>query len=149
MVLNMQIKLDQVHIQNLRSIRSADVSLSPFSVMFGMNDSGKSNFVLALRLALGNGAIDSKDVFCSPEKPYCLDDVVVIDLKFIAVDAKGDRTDSFNELWGLHLGNNVMIDYDDKEFFAFRTEFIYDIEKEEYIRDRKIITEWNNSTKAG
>ena len=142
----MQIKLDQVHIQNLRSIRSADVSLSPFSVMFGMNDSGKSNFVLALRLALGNGVIDSKDVFCSPEKPYCSDDVVVIDLKFIPIDAKGDRTDSFNELWGLHLGNNVMIDYDDKEFFAFRTEFIYDTEKEEYIRDRKIITEWNDST---
>lgn len=142
----MEIRLNQVQIQNFRSIKNANLLLNSFSVMFGMNDSGKSNFILALRLAFGNANIDAKDVFCSPETPYSTDHKVSIDLKFVPVDASGQQISTFNDLWGLHLGSNVMTDADDKEFFAFRTEFIYDDEREEYTRDRKVISEWNNTT---
>lgn len=141
----MEIRLNQVKIQNLRSVKSADLLLRSFSVLFGMNDSGKSNFILALRLALGNGSLDSEDIFCSPECPYSTESKVSIDLKFVPVNASGEQLDTFNDLWGLHLGSNVMTDNDDKEFFAFRTEFVYDIEKEEYIRDRKVISEWTDT----
>ena len=141
----MNIQLTQVCIHNLRSIKEATIHLRPFSVMFGMNDSGKSNFLLALRLALGNGNIDEKDVFCSLETPYNTDSVISIDLKFIPIGEDGQQTETFNELWGLHLGENVATDDEDKEFFAFRTEFNYDSDKEEYIRDRKIINEWREN----
>lgn len=142
----MEIMLNQVQIQNLRSIKNSNILLNSFSVLFGMNDSGKSNLILALRLAFGNASIDAKDVFSSPESPYSTAHKVSIDLKFVPVDSSGQQVAIFNDLWGLHLGSNVMTDADDNEFFAFRTEFVYDDEKEEYIRDRKIISEWNNTT---
>jgi len=113
--------------------------------MFGMNDSGKSNFLLALRLAFGNGMINEKDVFCSQSTPYDTIRVVTIDVKFIPVDDAGKRTDTFNELWGLHLGNCAMTDSEEKEFFAFRTEFTYDADKEEYVRDRLIVNQWDDN----
>lgn len=141
----MNIQLEQVNIRNLRSIKDASIHLRPFSVMFGMNDSGKSNFLLALGLAFGNRNIDEKDVFCSQDIPFSSSSVVCIDLKFVPVDDAGKRVDEFNEIWGLHLGENVMTDDDDKEFFAFRTEFEYDTDKEEYVRDRKLITEWRDN----
>jgi putative ATP-dependent endonuclease of OLD family len=141
----MNIQLAQVNIHNLRSIKEATVQLKSSSVLFGMNDSGKSNFLLALRLSLGNGSIDEKDVFCSLESPYKTEKAVSIDLKFIPVGEDGQQTDTFNELWGLHLGENIATDDEDKEFFAFRTEFTYDPDKEEYVRDRMVINEWRGN----
>ena len=138
----MNIQLEQVNIQNLRSIKKATVHLRPFSIMFGMNDSGKSNFLLALGLALGNRSIDEKDIFCSQDTPYSSSSVITIDLKFIPVDDAGECVDTFNDLWALHLGDSVMVDDNDKDFFAFRTTFEYDTDKEEYIRDRMLITKW-------
>ena len=54
----MNIRLHRVYIQNLRSIKSVDALIQNFSVLFGMNDSGKSNFLFVLRLAFGNGNIE-------------------------------------------------------------------------------------------
>ena len=141
----MNIQLSQIRIHNLRSIREDTVPLRPFSVVFGMNDSGKSNLLLALKLALGNGNIIEEDVFCSEAITYSTTAIITIDLKFIPIDNNGKQTEVFNDLWGLHLGDNVMIDDEDKEFFAFRTEFAYDIDKEEYVRDRTVITEWKEN----
>lgn len=140
----MNIRLDQVYIRNLRSIKDSLVQICPFSVLFGMNDSGKSNFLLALRLAFGNGNIDKEDVFCSSNTPYCTTIDVSIDLKFVPIGDDGNQTPTFNERWGLHLGENIMTDEEDNEFFAFRTEFIYDTDKEEYVRDRIVIKEWRD-----
>ena len=140
----MNIRLDQVYIRNLRSIKESLVKICPFSVLFGMNDSGKSNFLLALRLAFGNGNIDKEDVFCSSNTPYCTTIDVSIDLKFVPIGDDGNQTPAFNERWGLHLGENIMTDEEDNEFFAFRTEFIYDADKEEYVRDRIVIKEWRD-----
>lgn len=139
----MKIKLHRVHIQNYRSIRDVDIYLHPYSVFFGMNDSGKSNFLYGLKLAFGNGNIDHTDVFISPEYPYSTDKPVIIDLLFIPVNERQERVKAFDETWALHLGENVTFDQDDNEFFGFRTEFVYDIDREEYIRDKKVINVWN------
>ena len=141
----MNIQLQQIHIRNLRSIREATVRLWPFSVMFGKNDSGKSNLLLSLSLAFGNGNIDAQDVFSSLETPYDSRRSVIIDTKFIPIDDEGKQANIFNDLWGLHLGISAMTDDDDNQFFAFRTEFTYDADKEEYVRDRIIINEWRGS----
>jgi len=44
----MGIILSKVHISNYRSIKEITLSFSDFTVLFGMNDSGKSNIINAL-----------------------------------------------------------------------------------------------------
>lgn len=43
-------KLTNVKIHNVRSIKDADICLSDYSILIGANNTGKSNIVSALRL---------------------------------------------------------------------------------------------------
>lgn len=140
----MNISLHEAHIQNYRSINDLFVKLSDFSVLFGMNDSGKSNIVHALKIGLGNVSIDLTDIYSSPQNPFNTTKSVIVDLLFVPMDESKKRAQRFNDSWGLHLGVNVMSDENDNEFFAFRTEYSYDPDREEYIRERKNITEWSH-----
>jgi len=112
--------------------------------MFGANDSGKSNFLLALALAFSNKNITEKDVFHSQDSVYNTDTNVVIDLKFIPVDNNGVRAETFDDVWGLHLGENILTDENDKDYFAFRTKFSYDSDRDDYRKERLRIDSWNN-----
>jgi putative ATP-dependent endonuclease of OLD family len=47
----MQIK--RIHIENFRSIKTLDFEPGPYCVLIGENNSGKSNILRALNLALG------------------------------------------------------------------------------------------------
>jgi putative ATP-dependent endonuclease of OLD family len=138
----MKIQLSRVHIKNYRSIEEAEIKLRPLSVMFGMNDSGKTNLLYALKLAFGGGNISDSDIFVSPEDPFSRDKSLAIDLMFIPIDEKGERTKTFDDSWGMHLGDNVSIDEKDNEFFAYRMEYVYDNEKEDYTWERKLINAW-------
>ena len=146
----MNIHLSRVHIENFRSIKNSEIILNSFSVFFGMNDSGKSNLLNALNLAFNGGNITDTDIFNSPEYPYSKEKSVIIDLMFIPINEKGNRIKSFDDAWGLHFGINVNTDNDDNEFFAFRTRYVYDNEKDEYVHERLLINSWeNNNIVAG
>jgi putative ATP-dependent endonuclease of OLD family len=140
----MNIQLWRVHIENFRSIKNSEIILNQFSVFFGMNDSGKSNFLNALNFAFNGGNITDTDIFSSPDYPYSKENSVIIDLMFIPINEKGDRVKSFDDAWGLHFGINVNTDSNDYEFFAFRTRYVYDNEKEEYVHERSLINSWEN-----
>ena len=140
----MNIHLCRVHIENFRSIKNSEIILNPFSVFFGMNDSGKSNLLNAINLAFNGGNITDTDVFSSPEYPYFKEKSVIIDLMFIPINEKGNREKSFDDAWGLHFGINVNTDSNDNEFFAYRTRYVYDNEKDEYIHERLLINSWEN-----
>jgi len=140
------ILLHRVHIQNIRSIKEANVTLGNSAVLFGMNDSGKSNFLYALKLALGSANIEKIDIFSALAFPYSEESTAVIDLMFIPINDQGERVKNFDDKWGLYLGVNVSPDDDDNEYFAYRTEFTYDMERAEYRRERNIITKWDDTT---
>jgi putative ATP-dependent endonuclease of OLD family len=141
----MKIQLSRIHIKNYRSIEETEIKLRPLSVLFGMNDSGKTNLLCALKLAFAGGNISDSDVFVSPENPFSRDKSLAIDLMFIPIDEKGERTKTFDDSWGMHLGDNVSIDENNNEFFAYRTEYIYDNEKEDYTWERKRINAWDSN----
>lgn len=94
-------------------------------------------------MAFGNGNIDNTDVFVSPAYPFSTERAVIIDLLFIPVNENHTQVKAFDETWALHLGENVMTDLGDSEFFGFRTEFVFDNDREEYIRECKVINEWD------
>ena len=142
---NPKIHLSLVHIENFRSIKEVEVSLSPFSILFGMNDSGKSNLLYALKHAFKAGNINESDVYSSPECPYSREKAIIIDLMFIPINNAGDRIKSFDDAWGRHFGENIFTDNNDFEFFAFRTKYTYDSEKDEYVWERNLINLWENN----
>jgi hypothetical protein len=58
----------RIHIQNYKSLRDADITLEPLSVLFGPNAAGKSNFIDALQLLSRiAGSRSLKEAF---EPPY-------------------------------------------------------------------------------
>jgi putative ATP-dependent endonuclease of OLD family len=140
----MNIHLDRAHIQNFRSIGNAEICFKPFSALFGMNDSGKSNLLYALKLAFNGGSIGEADVFSSPKHSFNREKIVTIDLMFIPVDEKNNRVKTFDDTWGMHFGENVNIDGHDREFFAFRMKYSYDREKDDYVWERNLIDSWEN-----
>lgn len=140
----MSIKLSKVHICNYRSIKDITFSLADFTVLFGMNDSGKSNILNALKLGLGNVSVDKNDVHDSPRYPFTQQTSICIDLMFIPLDADSKQASSFDDLWGFQFGTNISVDTTGNEFFAYRTEYSFDEERDEYVRERKVITEWSS-----
>ncbi|MCL2015246.1 MAG: AAA family ATPase [Defluviitaleaceae bacterium] len=135
--------------------------LKPLSTIFGMNDSGKSNLLLALSLALTNRGITASDVFCSKDTEYSQDTKVIIDLKFVPIgkdEKEKDKKiknksrnqkeyqikDKFDGSWADLLTDSVQTDENDKQFFAFRTQFIYNQDKQEYTKKHIHITLWND-----
>ena len=46
-------QITRIHIENYRSIKALDFELGPYSVLIGENNSGKSNILRALSIALG------------------------------------------------------------------------------------------------
>lgn len=140
----MNIKLNKVHICNYRSIKELTISLADFTLLFGMNDSGKSNIINALKLALGNVSVDRNDVHDSPKYPFTEQSSICIDLMFVPIDTDCKQASSFDDLWAFQLGTNISIDTAGNEFFAYRTEYSFDEERDEYVRERKAITEWSS-----
>ena len=141
----MDIRLWRIHIENYRSIKDTEIYLNQFSVLFGMNDSGKSNLLYALKLAFTGGNISASDIFSSPEHPFSREKAINIDLMFIPTDGDGNRAKIFNDAWGLHFGTHISTDINDYEFFAVRISYTYDDEKEEYTWERKQINSWENN----
>jgi putative ATP-dependent endonuclease of the OLD family len=137
------IQLDRVHIQNYRSCGELNLNLNNATLLFGKNDSGKSNILRALKLAFTNANINMSDVFVCKREPSCRKKVTV-DVRFVPIDESGKVVPQFNDAWFLHLGSSVMVDNEDAMSFAFRTEFIFDEERGEFIRGpRRVITKWD------
>ena len=138
----MNIKLYKVRIENYRSIEKLELELHESTVLFGMNDSGKSNFLKALKLAIDGGSIDERDVHSSPSAPYSNKKQVIIDLMFIPINTDGRRIDEFEGLWREHLGVHKMTD-GTEEFFSFRTKFSFDEYDNGYSRTRNVLKVWD------
>ena len=58
-----------MRVHNFRSLRDVEVSLTPVTLLVGMNNAGKTSFLKALHLALGGDrrVITREDVFAFPE----------------------------------------------------------------------------------
>ena len=65
----MDIIITKVRIENFRSIASLDLSLSMTNVLIGANNSGKSNFLKALNIALGQmKSVSSDDIYVEKDE---------------------------------------------------------------------------------
>lgn len=139
----MEIQIDKVVIKNFRSLKEITLNLKDYCLLVGKNNCGKSNIIQALTYAFSYSSIEKEDIFVSPSEPFSFDTKITIDIRIIPIDTNGNRKKEFDDEWTVAFGVNKAIDFiTDEEFFAFRTEIIYNKDRERYINKKKCIENW-------
>ena len=146
------IKLEKVKIKNYKSLKDVSFSIKDNLVLVGKNNSGKTNILEALNLAFNYDSISENDVYNSKVKLNSLDTVVSIELLFVPINEKGERVIEFDTEWKLIIGDSMGIDYQNNmEYFAYKTEFVYDEVRNKYFNRKYSIGNWidNGDSKKG
>lgn len=114
----MPILLKTVRIAGFRGLRNIQVDLDQRTVLIGTNNVGKTTFLNALQLALGDSRWVSQDDFSITNGEVCSE--IVVDLLFVPADEHGKRTGSFSPEWRAVFRKDIAVD-EDGDYFAFRT----------------------------
>lgn len=132
------ITLSKVHIRNVKSVKEATLEIGDRNFVFGPNDSGKSNLLFAIELALTGRRMAEGDIFKPSEGS---DPAAYVDLMF--VPKEGTR---FDAEWVRGLG--LPSTNQDGQFYAFRTMFTHDAETGSIRKRRRFITSWTDDAIA-
>ena len=145
----MNIIIDHVRILNFRSISCLDIKLKLMNLIIGANNSGKSNFLHALNIALnGSKSISEEDIYVSEGERLSKEKKAIIDIKFIPVDGF-KRSESFSDFWtSVFTTNWIVTDDTEGDYVGIRTVIEFDTRKNDYTISRKPIKEWNDSIEA-
>jgi len=141
------IKLVEVRIRNFRCFESIDVALDSLTILIGANNAGKTAFLDALSIAIGDvrHRITEDDVYTAlGEEGPPRERQVIIDLLFKPVDGINEVIDSFprGSFWTEHFGNGIGADENDNDFVAIRTSGRWNSTAGDYATDRKYLSEW-------
>ena len=116
----MAIQLKAIRIHGFRGLDNLEIDLEETTLLVGTNNAGKTTFLRALQLALTNSQLISDDDFY-----FCEDfirDKIIIDLLFIAVDAKRAQIAEFEEKWNtVFTEDRISFDSSGNEILAFRS----------------------------
>lgn len=141
-----RIHVDCVRIANFRSLKNVEVTLAGTTILVGMNNAGKTSFLRALHLALGQDRRSlTPDDFHSSDSSQDTESEILIDFRIVPVDQEGKQVEEFDQLWydsdfgGLNI---VSTDDRDKEFVAVRTRIRFDAVKNDFELKRFLLTEW-------
>ncbi|MCK4762804.1 MAG: AAA family ATPase [Candidatus Aminicenantes bacterium] len=141
----MGILIDTVRIKNFRSLRNVEIKLSPLTLLVGANNSGKTSFLKAMQLAIGDDRrhIGKEDFFIGKDDPENGSKEILIDMLIVPVDENFKKVSTFELNWlSEQFGDNVDVDKMNKEYVAFRTHIYFDETKNEYVLERHSLKEW-------
>lgn len=143
----MGILITKVRIENYRSIESMEVSLSETNVIIGANNSGKSNFLRAINIALGqNRIVSSEDIHINNGEILDEAKSAIIDLMIRPCDALLNVVETFSDFWiGVFTDAWITTGSVDGDFVGIRTIIQYDALKNDYMIIHKQITDWSDS----
>lgn len=141
------ILIDCVRIANFRSLKNVEVTLGPTTVLVGMNNAGKTSFLRALHIALGQDRRSlNPDDFHSADSRQNTESEILIDFRIVPVDGEGKRREDFDQIWydSDFGGDSVSTDSQDREFVAVRTRITFDSVKNDFELKRVLLSEWND-----
>ncbi|MDX8128024.1 AAA family ATPase [Methylomonas sp. OY6] len=136
----MSILIKKVRIAGFRGLKNIEVELEQTTVITGMNNSGKTSFLKALQLALGNRLFLSQDDFYIQDNQ--ISPKIIIDLLFVPVKENKKASD-FSEDWELlFTTNRIRNDDSGNSFVASRTTITFDSVKNSYKTQKSILQTW-------
>lgn len=137
----MSILIKTVRIAGFRGLKNIEVELEKITVLTGMNNSGKTSFLKALQLALGNRLFLSQDDFYIQGNEVSVR--IIIDLLLIPVGQDGNQTTEFSEDWEtLFTTNRIRTDDSGSSFVPLRTVITFDSIKNSYKTQQAILQTW-------
>ena len=135
----MSILIKTVRIAGFRGLENIEVELEQTTILTGMNNTGKTSFLKALQLSLGNRQFVSQDDFFiqgSTEK-------IIIDLLIVPID-DGEQCDDFSEDWEiLFTTDRIRNDGTGNAFVPIRTIITFDAIKNSYKTQQFILQMWH------
>lgn len=137
----MGIQINQIRICGFRGLKNIEVDLERVTVLTGMNNTGKTTFLKALQIALGNRMFISQDDFFIGNKEISTQ--ITIDLKFIPVDAKGKQVKTFEEDWEIvFTEDRIRTDIEGYSCIPLRTIVNFDPIRNSFKTKHYILKEW-------
>lgn len=143
----MGISISKVRIENFRSIENLELSLSMTNVLIGANNCGKSNFLKAINVALGqNKIVSSEDIYVGKDEVLDNTKCATIDIMLRPVDTTNKILSAFSDFWiGVFTEEWITTGDPIGDYVGIRTILQYDVLKNDYIVVRKQITDWGDS----
>lgn len=141
----MDIMIQEVRIKNFRSIQNLTLQLGMTNILIGPNNSGKSNFLHAIDIAI-NGARDVSefDIYQSTERRVSKADKAIIDILIRPIDSAGNPLEDFSDFWnGVFTESWIAIE--EFSYVGIRTVIEYNQRNDAYALKRFPLRQWGNS----
>ncbi len=136
----MSILIKTVRISGFRGLENIEVELEQTTVLTGMNNTGKTSFLKALQIALGNRQFISQDDFFIKNNDRAKN--IIIDVLIVPVDADGHQKDDFSEDWEILLTTDRVRTDGIESFLPLRTHVTFDAIKNNYKVQQTILKAW-------
>lgn len=137
----MSIQIDIVRICGFRGISNVEITLPRVTLLLGKNNSGKTSFIKALQLAIGDYSRYLSDEDFHIGEDGKRQDEIIVDIRIIPVEDKV-RAGEFSEEWQQEFGAKIQAEADGKQYVAIRTTAKPDRVKGGYIIDRYEMESW-------
>jgi putative ATP-dependent endonuclease of OLD family len=127
----MSILIKTVRISGFRGLENIEVPLEQTTILTGMNNAGKTSFLMALKLALGSRQfITSDDFFIRGDS---ISDKIIIDLLIVPIGNNGKQCADFPEEWEiLFTIDRIQINDEGNSFVPLRTVITFETIKNSY-----------------
>ncbi len=136
----MSILIKTVRIAGFRGLENIEVTLEQTTILTGMNNTGKTSFLKALQLSLGNRQFISQDDFFI--QGSTVSKRIIIDLLIVPID-DGKQCENFSEDWEiLFTTDRIRNDGTGNAFVPIRTIITFDAIKNSYKSQQFILQNW-------
>ena len=116
----MSIQIDTIRIAGLRGIKNIEASLPRITVLIGPNNSGKTSFLKAMQLVLGDySRFVSEEDFNIGDGDTRASSIIV-DVRIVPLNSDGIRADVFNAEWAAEFGDKIKAEPNLNQFVALR-----------------------------
>lgn len=137
----MSLLIKTVRVSGFRGLENIEVDLEQTTILTGINNSGKTSFLKALQLALGNRQFVSQDDFFIHGN--LVSEKIIIDLLIVPTDDNNKRCENFSENWEiLFTVDRIRSDTTGNSFVSFRTVIIFDSINNSFKSQQYILKNW-------
>ena len=142
----MGIALTKIRISNFRSIELLSLELGISNLLIGQNNSGKTNFLRAIDIALsGSMDVSEDDIYVANGERLDRTKTAIIDIMLQPVDGNSKVQSKFNEHWTDVFTVDWINTSAEGSFVGIRTVIQYDVSRDAYVTTRRRIMQWADS----